>query len=720
MRPTLGRAADSFVTVVAYSVSVTLREPEELLRGLDPEQREVATTFGRPVGVIAGAGTGKTRAITHRIARGVQTGAYDASAVLAVTFTTRAAGELRTRLRSLGAGGVQARTFHSAALRQAQYFWPRAYGTALPQVTDQRMSLVAEATRKLRLTAETSTLRDLLTEVSWAKVSNVAPGEYAALAGAAGREVSGLEAAAVGRVLGRYEQVKSDRGVIDFDDILLCATALLSDHEDVAAEIRAAYRHLVVDEYQDVSPVQQALLELWQGPSQDLCVVGDPAQTIHSFAGASPDYLTGFATRFPQAHIVRLVRDYRSTPQVVKLANTVAVRARIPGTVRLESQREPGPEPRLLPCATEFDESRAVVSWLKERHEQGIPWREMALLYRVHAQSPLFETALEEARIPFAVRAGEGFFERPEVRQALGVLAEAARRDPSGEAAEGCRDALTRLGWSPTAPTGQGRVRERWESLAALLALADDLAQSKGVDLSTLVAELQARASAEHAPTGEGVTLSTLHASKGLEWEAVAVVGVQEGTLPLSLATTPAQVAEEGRLFYVGVTRARRHLMVSWSKSRRGTGFRSPSRFLDGLAPAAEVVARPAGKRRAAGTAMSATCRVCGRSLSGGAERKLQRHLDCVPGYDEAVHEQLTSWRRAAASARGLPAFCIFTDATLMAIAERQPRDEVGLLSVPGVGRAKCDQYAATVLAILAGEQPPSGVGMAQPAKPGR
>ncbi|MGB7963265.1 MAG: ATP-dependent helicase, partial [Propionicimonas sp.] len=618
-------------------------EAEALLRGLDPEQREVAISFGQPVGVIAGAGTGKTRAITHRIAYGVQTGAYEASAVLAVTFTTRATGELRTRLRSLGAGGVQVRTFHAAALRQAQHFWPRAYGSPLPEVSDRRMSLVAEAARKVRLTPETATLRDLLTEVSWAKVSNVTPGEYVAVAEAAGREVSGLDAAWVGRVLGRYEQVKSDLGVIDFDDILLCATALLSDHEDVAAEVRATYRHLVVDEYQDVSPVQQALLELWRGQSDDLCVVGDPAQTIHSFAGASPDYLTGFGVRFPGARIVRLVRDYRSTPQVVKLANAVALKARIPGTVRLESQCEPGPEPRLLPCATEFDEAKGVASWLRDRHEQGVLWREMSVLYRVHAQSALFETALQDARIPFTVRGGEGFFERPEVRQALGTLAEAARRDPTEEAATGCRLALTRLGWTPTAPTGQGKLRERWESLAALLGLAQDLVRARpGADLGTLVAELQARAGAEHAPAPDGVTLSTLHAAKGLEWEAVALVGVQEGTLPLSLAATPAQIAEEGRLFYVGVTRARRHLMVSWSRSRRGSGVRAPSRFLDGLAPAADVMQRPR-VRRDAGTALSATCRVCRRSLSSGAERKLERHLDCASGYDEAVYEQLTT-----------------------------------------------------------------------------
>ena len=691
-------------------MSCVLTDSDSLLAGLDPQQAEVATSFGVPVGVIAGAGTGKTRAITHRIAYGVHTGAYQARAVLAVTFTTRAAGELRTRLRALGAQGVAARTFHSAALRQAQYFWPRAYRTQLPPVSEARLPLVAEAARRLRLNVEPPVVRDLLTEISWAKVSNVSAGDYAELATAAGREVAGLEADWVGRVVGRYEQVKADRGVIDFDDILLCTTALLSDHPGIAEEIRSTYQHLVVDEYQDVSPVQQTLLELWRGGSDDLCVVGDPAQTIHSFAGASPDYLTGFTTRFPQARLIRLVRDYRSSPQIVELANTVSVRARIAGTVKLESQCEPGPPPRLVETQTEADEAQAVVAWLRERHAAGVPWRQMAVLYRVHAQSPLFETALTEAGIGFSIRGGDGFFERPEVRQAIGALGKAAQRDPSADAVGSCREVLERLGWTATAPAGQGRVRERWESLAALLGLAEDLVSGRVVaDLAALAAELQQRATAEHAPVGEGVALSTLHAAKGLEWEAVAVVGVQEGTLPRSLAATAEQVAEEGRLFYVGVTRARRYLLLTWSRSRRGGGPRQASRFLDGFstaAPAPEPLPVPRTRR---GTAQTASCRVCDRPLSSGAERKLGRHLDCTPAYDEQVLTRLTQWRAQRAAERSVPVFVVFTDATLMAIAEAMPADDAALRQIPGVGPAKTGLYGSQVLELIA-----------QAAKPGR
>ncbi len=685
-------------------------EPDSLLAGLDPEQAEVATSFGVPVGVIAGAGTGKTRAITHRIAYGVHTGAYEARAVLAVTFTTRAAGELRSRLRTLGATGAAARTFHSAALRQAQYFWPRAYRAQLPPVTDARLPLVAEAVRRLRLTPDAGLLRDLLTEISWAKVSNVVPAEYADLAAAAGRDVSGAEPAVVGRVLGRYEQVKADRGVIDFDDILLCACALLGDHPGIAEEIRSTYRHLVVDEYQDVSPVQQALLELWRGDSEDLCVVGDPAQTIHSFAGASPEYLTGFTGRFPRAKLIRLVRDYRSTPQIVALANAVSVRARIAGTVRLESQCEPGPSPSVLGAESEAEEAQAVVAWLRQRRAAGVPWREMAVLYRVHAQSPAFEKALGEAGISFSVRSGDGFFDRPEVRQAIGVLTEAAGRDSSVPALDGARAALERVGWTAAAPEGQGRLRERWESLAAVFGLAEDLVAARpDADLGALAAELQQRASVEHAPVGDAVALSTLHAAKGLEWDAVAVAGVQEGTLPLSLAATDEQVAEEGRLFYVGVTRARTYLLLTWSRGRRGGGFRQPSRFLDGLSMSAPAPAPRPGPRPRLGTAQTAVCRVCERPVNSGAERKLGRHLECTPDYDEQLLTRLKEWRARQAAERSLPGFVIFTDATLMAIAEAQPPGPAELQRIPGVGPAKTEQYGAEVLALVA-----------QAAKPGR
>jgi DNA helicase II / ATP-dependent DNA helicase PcrA len=689
-------------SVACPRVACVELDTERLLAGLDAEQRQVATTFGAPVVVIAGAGTGKTRALTHRIAYGAASGAYQASSVLALTFTTRAAGELRTRLRGLGLGGVQARTFHSAALRQCQYFWPQAFGAELPQVSNERTSIVAAAARKLRLAPDSGQLRDLLTEVSWAKVTNVAPAEYSEISESAGREVAGLTAAQVGQVLGGYERAKAERGVIDFDDILLCTVALLSERGDIADKVRDTYRHLLVDEYQDVSPIQQSLLDLWWGNGVDHCVVGDPAQTIHSFAGASPEFLASFADRYPNANLIRLVRDYRSSPQVVDLANKVARNTGI-GAVTLMSQCPPAAEPRIIGCANELDEAALVAKWLVDQHEAGIPWRELAVLYRVHAQSPLFEAALSGAGVPFVVRGTEGFYQRAEVRQVITELVKAARRDSVVPAVQACRGVLIKTGWSEQAPSGQGRVRERWESLSAVLALAEDLvAATPGADLGAFAAEIEQRANAEHPLSADGVTLSTLHAAKGLEWAGVALVGVTEGTLPLSLASGPAELAEEARLFYVGLTRAKSALQISWARARRsGAGNRQPSRFLDGIA--GRPTGQPVRKRQRVKprTALTDTCRVCGKPLNTGAERKLARHADCPASYDETTYSELVAWRLAEAKQRSLPAYCIFTDATLMALAETNPPDQDALLAVPGVGRAKLEQYGEAVLAIL-------------------
>ena len=675
--------------------------PDEILRGLDPEQLEVATSLGEPVVVIAGAGTGKTRAITHRIAYGALTGALDPSSTLAVTFTTRAAGELRGRLATLGVNGVQARTFHSAALRQAQYFWPKAYGTALPQVTEGRFSVVAEAARRLGLPTDTSVIRDVSGEVSWAKVSNVEPESYAALAKASGRSVAGIEPDAVGRLLVTYDNLNRDRGRIDFDDILLCTVALLSDHEDVAAQVRRTYQHLVVDEYQDVSPVQQRLVDLWLGPNQDVCVVGDPAQTIHTFAGARAEYLLSFASRHPGARKVELVRDYRSTPEVVEVANRV-----LAGSgqrhVTLRAQRPSGASPVFESASDEAAEAAAVARWLEDLRADGVDWREMAVLYRINAHSPAYEAAFADAGIPYQVRNAERFYDRPEVKQALGALAATARTKGSEPGFEQVLVVLGALGWTEKPPSTGGQVRERWESQNALVDLAAGLA-ADGPTLTDLVAELQRRATVQHAPSGAGVTLTTLHGAKGLEWDAVALVGIHEGGVPFVLAETDAQIAEERRLLYVGVTRAREHLRISWSGGRGRD--RRPSRF---LAAAMPTSAAPVRQRRRPVTkeTVPTMCRVCGKGLHAPAERMLGRHEDCPSRYDEDLLAVLHTWRTRAAESAGLPEFCIFTDSALIAIAESCPRNADQLAEVSGVGPAKIRKYGADVLALLAAGTP--------------
>ncbi|MGJ6979440.1 UvrD-helicase domain-containing protein [Aestuariimicrobium soli] len=696
------------MSVPPTTVTAVNPTADAILDALDPEQRQVASVLDRPMAVIAGAGTGKTRAITHRIAHAAVCGAKDPRRTLAVTFTTRAAGEMRGRLDRLGVAGVQARTFHSAALRQLQHFWPRVHRRELPPVSGSTFPLVAEAAGRQRIRTDTGLLRDLSGEISWAKVSNVAPGEYARLAPAAHRSISGLDATTIARVLTSYEQVKTERDLIDFDDILLLTVALLGDHPDIADEVRGRYRHLVVDEFQDVSPLQRNVLHAWLGDSDDLCVVGDPHQSIHAFAGARPHYLTEFTTTHPDAAVVHLVRDYRSTPQVVELANTVlrAGAGLVSGPATLVAQQPPGPRPEIAGATTEADEARDVARWLRTRHADGVAWDEMAVLFRIRAQSPAIEAALDDAGVPYVVRGTEKFYERPEIRQALGQVMAHAAQGPDQPGLSALQGILAGLGWRDVAPEGAGSARERWESLKALLDLSQDFDDEyDGVTLGVLAEELQKRADLQHAPVAHGVTLATIHSAKGLEWDAVAVTGVHEGSIPFVLATTDDQLDEEQRLLYVAVTRARFHLRVSWSRSAtQGRGNRQPSRFLGGLAPRVAAPARlePQGGRRRRGTSQSDVCRVCGQGLRTGSERKLGRHGDCANDVDEVVFEALRTWRKQVADEASMPAFVIFTDATLIALAERRPTTDADLLRVPGVGRTKADRYGEQVLAILA------------------
>ncbi len=682
--------------------------PDELLAVLDPEQREVATTLTGPVCVVAGAGTGKTRAITHRIAYGVATGAYDPAEVLAVTFTTRAAGEMRSRLAALGAPGVQARTFHSAALRQARYFWPKVFGGELPELTASKLPFLGEAARRTRVGAEQALLRDLAGEIEWAKVSNVRPDDYPRLAAPAGRVVAGLDATTVGHVFAAYEEVKRERGRFDMEDLLLAAVALLDEDERVAAQVRRQYRWFTVDEYQDVSPVQVALLTRWVGGRDDVCVVGDPWQTIYTFAGASTTHLAEFGSRFRGAARIELVRNYRSTPQVVALANAVAtVRGRARDGVVLRAQQDDGPAVVLQGHPDEVAEAEWVAAELQRRHRAGGELRDMAVLVRINAQTRALEEALGARGLAYTLRGADRFFDRPEVRQAVTLLRGAGRAgdDEAGGLVRATLAVLATMNHSAEPPAGTGQVRDRWESLHALVTTAEELAATDpGAGLAALVAELDRRAHVQDAPVAQGVTLATLHAAKGLEWDVVALTGMHEGAMPIVHADTPAAVDEERRLFYVGVTRARRELIVSWAATRTpgGRGSRGPTRFLDGVlerTEPAEGQASPASGRRRRRTV--AHCRGCGHALRGGAQVKVGRCDDCPPSYDEALFERLRAWRRGQAGEQKVPAYCVLTDATLTAIAEERPADTAGLARIPGVGRVKLDRYGEDLLALM-------------------
>lgn len=697
---------------------------DQLTAGLDDEQREAVLAQRGPVCVLAGAGTGKTRTITHRIAQLVASGHVAAGQVLAVTFTQRAAGEMRSRLRALdaaartgtGVGAVQALTFHAAAHRQLRYFWPRVVGDTGWQLLDKKFAVVARAASRSRINASTDDVRDLAGEIEWAKASLISPEQYPAEVAAAGRDIP-LDAAKVATVYAAYEALKADGDgltLLDFDDLLLHTAAAIENDVAVAEEFRDRYRCFVVDEYQDVTPLQQRVLAAWLGDRDDLTVVGDANQTIYSFTGASPRFLLDFSRRFPDAAVVRLERDYRSTPQVVSLANQViaAARGRVAGSkIHLIGQRQPGPAPSFHEHPDEPAEAAAVAASIARLIESGTAPSEIAVLYRVNAQSEIYEEALTEAGIAYQVRGGEGFFNRQEIKQALLALQRAAERVAGvpieRPLPEVVRAILEPLGLTAEEPAGT-RARERWDALTALAELVDDeVGQRPQVDLPGLLAELRLRADARHSPVVQGVTLASLHAAKGLEWDAVFLVGLADGTLPISHALAHGAeseaVEEERRLLYVGITRARVHLALSWALARNAGGRqgRKPSRFLNGIAPQTRVDPAPNKSRRNRATATR--CRICNKDLTTPAAVMLRRCESCAADIDEDLLLRLKEWRLDVAKEQKVPAYVVFTDNTLIAIAELRPGDERALIAIPGIGARKLEQYGPDVLELVRG-----------------
>ncbi|QWW20185.1 ATP-dependent DNA helicase UvrD2 [Schaalia sp. 19OD2882] len=703
---------------------MTLRDPEQLLDALDPDQRKVAVQVAGPLAVLAGAGTGKTRAITYRIAYGVATGAFDQTNILAVTFTARAAAEMRSRLRDLGVPGAQARTFHSAALRQLQFFWPGVVGGPVPELIPHKASLVAAAAARIGMRVDKALVRDLAAEIEWSKVSMVGPETYAEQIRRDSRPTpSGTSVEDMVRLLDAYEDAKDERGVIDFEDVLLTLSGMIQERQDVARRIRAQYRTFVVDEYQDVSRLQQHLLDLWLGERHDLCVVGDVAQTIYSFAGASSAYLRDFRKRHRGANVVELTRDYRSTPQVVAVANRLMDHGRASGPVRtsgavhLTSTRPPGSAVRFSTHADERSEADHVARRAHELHAHGLPWSAIAVLYRTNSQSEVLEQALSEVGVPFVVKGGTRFFDREEVQRAMLALRRHAlahavvdnavattTRDQDAEASTKPQDtlvdlveeALSVLGWAPQAPVAGGAVRERWDNLTAIV----ELARAKpDLTLAQFVEELAERSRAQAAPTVEGVTLTTLHTAKGLEWDAVFLVGASEGLLPISMATTPEAREEERRLLYVGITRARDHLEISWAKARGegGRANRKRSSLLHGIWPEQESSGR--GRGRAGEAAPS---RKKNRARIN-EEFEKENSPQVV-----ALFERMRQWRLDLSRQLGVPPFAVLTDQTLRDVAVAGPRTLTQLRVIKGIGEVKLDRFGAPLLALIRGEEPAS------------
>ncbi|HYJ50512.1 MAG TPA: ATP-dependent helicase [Microbacterium sp.] len=601
---------------------------DRVLSGLDDRQLEAVTALRGPVVVLAGAGTGKTRVITHRIAHGVDTGAYSPGRVMAVTFTAKAAGEMRGRLRALGVEGVSARTFHAAALAQLNYFWPTVAGDTAPGIVDNKVRLLAHAADGMGIEPDVATLRDVAGEIEWRKVTMRSIEAYAtARPGGVGR----LDVSRVADLQRAYEKLKDQRRQLDFEDVLLACAGMLEAEPHVAASVHEQYRHFTVDEFQDVSPLQHRLLELWRGDRRDICVVGDASQTIYSFAGADARFLLDFESAHEDARVVRLETNYRSDAAILAVANEL-MRGR-PGALKLTASRgRPPADPSAnetaaaeatagqasdAPTVTGYDddvaEARGVAAQVAERIASGVDPRRIAILYRAHAQSAELVRALADHGIAATVLGGRRFFDVPEVRQAVMALRGASVAPLESGFLDAVRDVLRSLGLTDDPPQAGGALRDAWEARAALLRLAEE--SPPETTLRGFTDELQARARSQHEPAMRTVTLATLHAAKGLEWDHVHLLGVAEGLLPISYATTFEQVDEERRLAYVGITRAGRTLTLSWS---RGTRERQPSRFLREIGTG---TLRAEGGRASTGAASPRAGSASDRGRAAGAAR---------------------------------------------------------------------------------------------------
>lgn len=585
---------------------------DRVLAGLDEQQLDAVTALRGPVVVLAGAGTGKTRVITHRIAHGVDTGAYSPERVMAVTFTAKAAGEMRGRLRALGVEGVPARTFHAAALAQLNYFWPTLTGDTAPGIADNKVRLLAHAADGMGMSPDVATLRDVASGIEWRKVTMRSIEEYAA---ARPQGIGGITGERVVELHRAYEKLKDERRQLDFEDVLLACAGMLEAEPHVARAVREQYRHFTVDEFQDVSPLQHRLLELWLGDRRDLCVVGDASQTIYSFAGADARFLLEFETRHEGSHVVRLETNHRSDAAILDVANEL-MRDR-PGALHLvASAAHPavGEMPTITAYDDDADEARGVAARISQQITSGIDPRRIAVLYRAHAQSAELVAALADLGIAATVLGGRRFFDLPEVRQAVMALRGASVAPMQGGFVDTVRDILRSLGLTDEPPAAGGALRETWEARAAILRLADESPQ--GTTLRGFTDELTARAKTHDEPGLRTVTLATLHAAKGLEWDHVHIIGLSEGLLPISYATTFEQVDEERRLAYVGITRAARTLALSWSRGQRD---RQPSRFLREIGN---------GTLRAVGASVTpgaATPRGASGTASSGGSRAVQR-----------------------------------------------------------------------------------------------
>lgn len=650
-------------------------DPDRLLEDLNAAQQEAVRLTSGPLAILAGAGSGKTRVISRRAAYAVETGAVAPDRVLLVTFTEKAAAEMVERMAGLGHRDVMARTFHAAALAQLRHFWPERHGgRPLPSVLRSKLALIVPLVARLPGHYKFTPARDVADAIEWAKVRRIEPSRWVAEGG----ERAPLPPDLFARMYRDYERAKEQADQLDFEDMLVETVRLLEEEAAAAATVQARKTWISVDEYQDTNPLAERLLELWLGPSLDLAVVGDPDQTIYTFSGATPAFLLEFADRHPGARTVALTENYRSTPQILAFANQL-VEPGLRGA--LVATRPAGPTPAIRRYADADAELAAMVAEIHRLTTTGVAPAEMAVLVRINALIPPIEESLARANIPYRA-VGVRFHERPEVRQARQLLRRARLNDAGPALAAAARGLFEeRLGLGDEQNVRGNEARERIASLELLLAILDDLvALDPTADLAAYEADLDRRDQAEGASSGEGVNLLTYHRAKGLEWDAVFLPALEEGLLPIRQAKEEDEVAEERRLLYVGITRARMHLWLSWAERRGGPGgketSRKPSHFLIALEPRRPRVAsvRPPA---------------------------FVPSPDPLRARDGQLLERLQLWRRERARADLMPAYVIAHDATLEEIAAQKPRSAAALRRIKGMGPTKVERYGDEIIAVI-------------------
>ncbi len=683
----------------------------QILAGLNDEQHAAVTSEAQQLVIRAGAGSGKTRVLTRRIAYGASEDLLDPRRVLALTFTRKAAGELNHRLRQLGLRqSAAAGTFHAIALSQLRRKWEQQ-GTAAPTLLDRKFGFVARLVPRVN---DRTTPLDLVSEIEWAKARRIQPDRYAEEARKNDRKPP-MEPERVAQIYEQYEEAKAKRNLIDFDDILILCGRMLQRDRNAAEAFRWSFRHIFVDEFQDVNPLQFALLKVFAGPDPNLCVVGDSRQAIYAWNGADSSYLDDFTNHFPAAEVVSLRQNYRSTPEILRCASAV-----LPAQDSLEPTLPSGPAPSIANHTDDKAEARAIARALRNKHSGRTRWRNMAVLVRTNAQVALLAEALSDAEIPVAAR-GEGkLIERPEVLDAIDAIRRSGQplsealndlsarisgpdtdsKDDSGEVDqfEGLDDMSSDDLIDGDAVDGDNvREAERRQLLNAFVRLGrDHLAVDANATLQSFIDALKSGANEAATAGGDRVDVTTFHQAKGLEWDVVHVAGMERGLSPIGHAKTPDAVAEEHRLIYVALTRARRHLHLHWASERRfgdRKSNRSPSPMLDDIGAAS----RGEDPRRARSkSARNAAELRKGMSTSNGGSR-----MKAAKDESDPVFQALKKWRLSIARAHDVPAFVVFNDKTLHAIAHDRPDDKRSLLDVTGVGPAKAEQYGEEVLRLV-------------------